>query len=78
MTPESAFSVTYARLHDRACSADADIADIDMPQPDNTPISEEMVVNPTEKARVIAGKVTRATYVERIFRHKYEQTYKIK
>ena len=80
MTPERACSVTYACawLHNRACPADADIADIDIPQPDNTPISEEMVVNPTEKARVIAGKAACATYIERLFYRKYEQTLKIK
>ena len=55
MTPERACSVTYACawLHNRACPADADIDDIDVPQPDNTPNSEEMVVNPTERARVV-------------------------
>ena len=59
MTPERACSVTYACawLHNRACPADADIADIDMPQPDNIPISEEMVVNPTEKPGLLPAKL---------------------
>ena len=71
--------MTYACawLHNRACPADADIADIDMPQPDNIPISEEMVINPTEKARAIAGKAACTTYIEQLF-YRNEQTLKIK
>ena len=67
--------MTYACawLHNRACPADTDIDDIDMPQPDKTPISEEMVVNPTERARVVAGKAACPTYIRRLFYRKYEQ-----
>ena len=80
MTPERACSVTYACawLHNRACPADADFADVNMSQPEDDAIIEEMAVNPTEKARVIAGKAARAAYIEQLFNHKYEKTLKIK
>ena len=61
-----------------ACPADADFADVDMFQPENDAKLEELAVNPTEKARVIAGKAARAAYIEQLFNRKYEETLKVK